>query len=777
MLGSAVAATVIVLSSPFAAIDRHWQDLNLRWLAPNQDARSVLVVDVDEASMRALAARGQPWPFARDVHAEVARRLFELGARAVVFNLLFAESRPGDEALAALAADAQRPLVLAADVSNEYRPLLDAAARARLPALAAAATSPTSRQPAASSWVGLVLPTPALLASARHIGVQRTALESDGRLRCLLAWHRVEGQLLPALVTAALQATSGTPAGTECLTPLLRAHAGALRVVSMGELLRSDTPASLASEVKGRTVFIGSPSVLDAQAMTPVGQMAGTWWQALTFEAIHNGELLAPRQAVLDAVMLAVAAAPLLLGLRRREPDWRLDVLASAVTLAVLLALAALWLWRAQPVALPAALLLLIAGLLALGGRWLRRQSQLQQEARVDSAAAHAAERATSQFLAHMSHEVRTPLNAMLGVTQLLGETPLSPQQRRYVETMGHAGAHLTRLVDDVLDLSSWEAGGVTLHSQPFSPRALVDELRGLFEPQARAKALQFTAAVDDACPAFVLGDAHRVRQVLMNLVGNATKFTSSGSVSLEVLAAPDREGIELIVRDSGIGIPPERLAAVFEPFTQADAGVGLRFGGSGLGLAITRRLVQAMGGEIRLDGGAGAGTTARVKLPLPGCEPLRAQIPAGSSTTPLGGRRLLLAEDNEVNVMVVQGMLRDTGALLDVARDGREAVAMACAQRYELVLMDLFMPRLDGHAATRAIRADEARRGLAPVPVIALSANTQASDMQASLAAGCLAHLGKPVDKATLLAAISAGLAPARPAGEAASAAPPATS
>ncbi len=774
ILGSWLATALIALSSLFTGIDRHWLDLNLRWLSPSDDARSVLVVDIDEASMRALAARGQPWPFGRDVHAAAARRLFDLGARAVVFNLLFAEPRPGDEALSALAADAQRPVVLAADVSNEFRPALDEAARSRLQALAA---PPGSAAPAASRWEGLLLPTPVLLAGARHLGVQRTALDSDGRLRCLHAWHQVEGQVLPALVTAALQMTSGAPGDAACITPLLRTHTDALRVVSLVELLDAQASAALASSVKGRTVFIGSPSVLDAQAMTPVGQIAGTWWQALAYEAIHNGEVLAPRRPVLDAALLLIAGAPLLLGLRRRVPDVRRDAAASALALLAMLALVALLLWRAQPVGLPAALLLLLAGGVALAGRWMRRQALDRQQARVDSAAAQAAERATSQFLAHMSHEVRTPLNAMLGVTQLLGETPMSPLQRRYVETMGHAGAHLTRLIDDVLDLSRWEAGGVTLQRQPFSPRALVEELRSLFEPQARAKTLHLSAAVDDACPALVLGDAHRVRQVLMNLLGNATKFTGGGSVSLEVMAAADRQGLEITVRDTGIGIAADRLAMVFEPFMQADAGVAQRFGGSGLGLAITRRLVVAMGGEIRLESAAGSGTTARVKLPLPACEAPQTPAHGGSSTTPLGGKRLLLAEDNEVNVMVVQGMLRDSGVLLDIARDGREAVGMAIAQRYDLVLMDLLMPHLDGHEATRAIRADETGRGLAPVPVIALSANTQASDLQASLAAGCLAHLGKPVEKATLLAAISQALEAAQPVGEAASAAPPATS
>jgi signal transduction histidine kinase/ActR/RegA family two-component response regulator len=717
----------------------------------------VVVVDIDEPTLQALSARGEPWPFDRALHAAAARRLFEMGARAVVFNLLFAEPRPGDGDLAAVAADAGRPVVLAVDVSHEFRTPVDPAVRRLL--AAQAADVPAAHDGA--SWAGLVLPTPALLAQARHLGVQRTALDADGRLRCLHAWHVVDGVPLPALVTAALNAIGERSPGG-CETPLLRAHAGALRLVPMHELLAPDGPRRLGSSIHGRTVFVGSPAVLDGQAMTPVGQIGGTSWQALAFEALHNGERLEPRRAWTDAAVVGLAALPLLVtALRagRREPNWRRDLAWSGAGLAALSAVALAFTWRLQPVALPAAGVVWLCGTAALVGRWLHHQYRLQQQARIDRASALAAEQATSQFLSHMSHEIRTPLNAMLGISQLLGDTSLSPLQRRYVETLGHAGAHLTRLVDDVLDLSRWEAGGVPLQQHPFSPRALVDELRGLFEPLARGKSLQFSATVDDSCAPVLFGDAHRVRQVLMNLLGNAIKFTPAGVVSLTLRGLPGPQGVEFVVRDSGIGIPAERVAAVFEPFTQADPTIAQRHGGSGLGLAICRRLVLAMGGRIELSSPPGRGTSVRVELPLAPAPTAGGDDAHGDATTPLGGRRVLLAEDNEVNVMIVQGLLADTGALLDVARDGREAVAMARAQRYDVVLMDLLMPQLDGHEATRAIRADEAQRGVTSVPIIALSANTQRSDVEASLAAGCLAHLGKPVDKSTLLAAIGSAL------------------
>jgi two-component system, sensor histidine kinase len=377
-----------------------------------------------------------------------------------------------------------------------------------------------------------------------------------------------------------------------------------------------------------------------------------------------------------------------------------------------------------------------------------------ERELREARDAAEAASRAKSDFLANMSHEVRTPLNGVIGLVDALSRTELSPVQQELLDLVRTSGENLERLVSDILDVSKIEAGRLELEIRPFD---LAEMLNGPLQTsavKASDKGLAFETAWGDAAVGAFAGDSLRIRQILSNLLSNAIKFTETGGVAVQIDIAEEAGGPILLleVEDSGVGFSPEAARTLFDRFTQADGTITRRFGGTGLGLSICRSLAEMMGGTITAMSAPGVGSRFSVRIPLSHADltPLATETVGPS----LSGLRVLVAEDHPVNQKVVGLILEAQGCENEMVANGSEAVAAWRRGGWDLILMDMQMPEMDGLAATRAIRAFE---GDGPrTPIIMLSANAMDSHRHEALAAGADLHVAKPVTAAGLAEAMA---------------------
>jgi signal transduction histidine kinase/ActR/RegA family two-component response regulator len=395
--------------------------------------------------------------------------------------------------------------------------------------------------------------------------------------------------------------------------------------------------------------------------------------------------------------------------------------------------------------------LVTLAGLLGYAADAVRLMRSSAKALEKAQAEALEASRAKSAFLAMMSHELRTPMNGVLGLAHALRGTKLDARQAEYLEMIEQSGHGLMTILNDILDLSKIEAGKLELEVAPFDIRKLAAQIRLVWSETARLKGLDLTLEIDPATPAWLSGDAARVRQILLNLVSNALKFTDAGQVVVRIASVDG--GLVLAVSDTGSGMTDEQRARLFMPFAQGDRSTARRFGGTGLGLAICRQLAEMMDGEVTVESVLGAGSTFTVRLAIP------AAIAANDETddTPsldLDGARVLVVDDNLINQTVARAILEAAGAAVATVGDGYEALARLRVEDFDVVLMDVHMPVMDGVEAVRRIRAGEG--GRVDLPVVALTADAMVGDAERLLAQGFDDAHPKPIQPAGLLAAVA---------------------
>jgi len=761
----ALAVGGLVLLTPLnAGLSRPLRDAQARLLAPAAPPAGVLVVDIDDRSLTALKPHFGPWPYKRDVYALAVDQLRDLGASAIAFDLLLADAQPGDEALARAIARPGAPVVLAAagllHAGDDTRTADDGGHAVPAPALQPPPGLPQHR------WPSITLPTPSVWPpgpAAPPLGIITTPLDSDGVLRELPLWHSAGGRRWPLLPLAVHGQLAGDAAAARAGAVLRPAFAGARAappVLNFATLMAGPGDAAagqaLRAQVAGRVVFIGSSALLADAVMTVQGQTTGTSALTQAYAALRDGRSLRAPALWADGLLVALALLPAAFTAWRGRPRPAHDAAAAALALlAVALAACGLLMQWQQPTSPAAAVAAAVAGLAGALLLHQHRQAAAQRQLALELAVAAETARAKGEFLANVSHEIRTPLNALLGVAELLATSPLDATQRHQVRLFQEAGRTLHELINDLLDLSKIEAGRLELEHRPFSLHALLQRVVELMRPRAEGKGLTLQLERQPGLPDGVAGDGLRLEQALNNLVGNAIKFTTRGEVRVRAGADARRAGFVAIeVIDSGIGIAPSKLDTIFEPFRQADGGVTRIYGGTGLGLSITRLVAGMMGGEVTVSSTPGLGSVFTLCVPLPAAT-LETAAPRAAPLPAPGARSVLLAEDNEVNVYLFTAMLEGQPVQIDVAPNGLAALELLRLRAYDLAFVDVQMPGMDGLSVTRELRRLEAAGGRPRTPVVALTANAFASDVQASLAAGCDRHLAKPYTKAQLLEAL----------------------
>lgn len=746
------------------------RDLQMRLWSPPGRFDRVAVVDVDEDSIRALESTLGAWPYPRQVYALVGAYLRGAGARAVAYDILFAETREGDAEFASGLRGAPVALAAAALPNSIER---SAAYRERLRGLAWQVPEAVPRR----RWLDLTLPVERL--DAARVGVVTLQPDADGYVRRLPLFHEAEGAVLPAFALAALHATPAAPTVTwdggrvrvgDRSWPVNASGEAVLRFPSRLEaldvlpfhevVLATLDPTAhpeVGRRIAGRTVVVGSSAErLGDYVQTPLGRLQGVVTTAMAIELLDRGEVLAPAAAATSALLLAIALVVPALSFHRRLGNLAaFPWVASPVAVALIFAVAGALYARGQQSAMLFPILVSLAALFAdLIGRLVALQ-RIRRDLAAEKLAAERASELKSQFMSHMTHELRTPMTAILGFNQRMAAGDLDAATRaHYVDVVEKNSRHLLMLINNILDGAKLEAGQMRIVSAPAAPRDLAAEVAQTLAPLAEAKGLEVSVRVAERVPARLQLDALRLRQVLLNLGGNAIKFTERGGVTFALDWRDERLVVD--VSDTGPGMAPEQLERIFVPFQQAHERIAQRHGGTGLGLVISRNLCVLMGGGLTVRSTLGTGSSFTAEIHAPPADATLADAPAATgqastavaspSAEPSRAARVLVVDDSEDLRDLVALYLADLGYEVSMAADGREAFDSVRGEAPDAVLTDMEMPRMDGAELAAALRAAGYAR-----PVVLLTAHPEGSDTERAMRAGCSAYVGKPVDPAAL--------------------------
>jgi signal transduction histidine kinase/ActR/RegA family two-component response regulator len=765
-------ASLFAQTTLFDRLSSWLYDSLQRSMGRTTDLDNVLVLDVDEESLRRMAQPVGPWRTDREVYAGVVRYLEAHGARAIAFHLLIADERPGDEALAA---SLGRNTVLAAaglpvafEAAPTYQRQLAESAYARNPPWTGAPWRADEQRFPYASWPYLRLPAQSLASGRAGVGVINLKPDEDGVLRRITLFHGTQGYVLPSLPLAALAAADPTlnplrvvdgrlqlrrvaiPLGTYGEVALrFPVNVEDLRVIPFYEAAAAanGTPGSrwLARDVAGKVIFIGSASALSSDyAFTPVGRLSAPQIAALAYASLTAGQVATQAGLAIDGLLLLGALfVPLFLMRRGVDATGRALLFALLATpLALAGAGAGLYAIGIQSKWLFAA----VAGLTSLAvvlSLWLYAVSDERRRLRYETLAERQANRLKSEFLNHLTHELRTPLTAIMGFNKLNQFTDDLGRESRIHNSaiIGRNCEHLLALINNNLDLAKIEAGTLVIALASEDPEQLVRDVIATMQPLADDKRLRLRFTRGTTLPPALALDAFRVRQILMNLLSNALKFTPSGTV--ELVASWHLAALQIEIRDTGPGIPDDALARIFEPFEQADASIAQRYGGTGLGLAITRNLVSLMNGTIEVESKRGVGSTFRVRIPSEATarvETVRPITEALVAREPLAGR-VLVGEDNDDIRTLVELFLTRLGVETRAVANGFSAVEAALAERFDVVLLDMEMPVMNGYEAVHVLRTRNYTG-----PILAFTAHHDGLEADRARAAGCDGIVAKPI-------------------------------
>ncbi len=738
-----------------------FEDSLQRLSGPTLAMEHIVAIDVDEESMQRLEPELGAWPYSRDVYARAVRFLADHGARAIVFDILFSESRKGDDALAGAL---DRRSVLAAVALPSPLPRPPAYHEQLRRAALFHPDSDAGRDAAGQTWPDLTLPLAKFTQLSRAgIGVITVVTDADGIVRRLPLLHRAYGEILPSMALAALLAAdpAASPeaaAGELRLGPhtwpldalglvLLRypSNANAVPVVPFFQLVAAAAGvqgnAHVGDLVRDKIVFLGSSSaVLGDFAYTPVGRVPGLQLNALFTEMLLTGGVRRPSVLWLDILLLALALAIPLAMVRRDTSARPGEFLIGLGAILLVVAGAGIALLAANQSSswLFATLIGVTAQVFALLA-WLFALYQEKQRLFYEKRAAQEANRMKTEFLTHMTHELRTPITAIMGFNKVNQLTDALGREQRVhnSEIVDRNCEHLLALVNNNLDLARIEAGQLAIERRPTDIPTLLDDVTSTVRIMAEEKQLALKLEIEGRLPRTLSLEVVRLRQILYNLLGNAVKFTEQGEVVLKVRW--DTGTLQMSVLDTGIGIQPENLDRVFEPFARVP---GSRETGTGLGLTITRKLVELMEGTIRVRSAPGKGTAFEVRIPAAEAAsptPRHPETPQ-AALPPLSGR-VLVAEDVGHLRSLIELYLRKLGVECRTVGNGFEAVEAALSAEFDVVLMDMEMPVMDGFEAAHVLR----QRGYQG-PIIALTAHQDDLETERARREGCNDVLNKPI-------------------------------